>query len=176
MQQPLTVTVTLDSKTFMRFAVFDGLARTRRWMQPLIFFGLMAGFASVCFFAFRHIPQSALLGTVLLAIGILLPAAYFGKFFSALKAQAKKQALPRAVYEVTLGNRAEGVFVRSLTADEKTTLRWDKLHAAYRVKGCVYLYSLPARAFLLPFSDEAEGDALWARITENMPAKRCFAR
>lgn len=170
-EKPISVRVTLSPAQFRRFACFDAFVRLKRWIQPALFFCIMAGFSAVCFVLLRAKPQSALLGGVLLCIGLMLPIAYFSMFFLSLSRLSKKQQLPRPVYEVTLGGQAEGVSIRSLTREnEQIHLAWDALFAVYRRKGCVYLYVLPNKAFILPDGQaDAPDEALWQHVEANMP-------
>ena len=49
---------------------------------------------------------------------------------------------------------------------------WKDLQAAFRARGCVYLYVNPARAFLLPDGQaDAAPDELWAYLEKHMGAK-----
>ena len=175
---PITVRVNLTPKQFRRFACFDAFIRLKRWIQPLLFLCLMAGFSALCFFPLRDKPQSSLLGGVLLAIGLFLPIAYFGRFFTSLRSLSKKQKLPRPVYELTLGNKEDGLSVQSLTnQDEHLKLEWEKLFAAYRREGCVYLYILPNKAFILPDGQsDASDEAVWQRIADLMPKGKAHTR
>ena len=60
--------------------------------------------------------------------------------------------------------------------EEAQELPWEKLYAAYRVRGSVYLYATPARAFLLPDGQaDASPEELWQLLTRHMEAKRLFA-
>ena len=95
--------------------------------------------------------QSALIGSVLLLVGLGLPAVYVGTYLSQLNAQAKKLRLdpPRPVYTLRLAQ--EGVTIQNdMKAEATVSLEWKNIHAAWRDKGCIYLYATPARAFLLP--------------------------
>ena len=49
---------------------------------------------------------------------------------------------------------------------------WKDIKAAFRVKGCVYLYVNPMRAFLLPDGQANVSDGeLWSFIAEHMGEK-----
>lgn len=171
----ITVHVQLDAEAFRRFAVFDNLLLRRRWGRPVVFCILMTIFAAVCFWLRRE--QSALIGSVLLLVGFGMPLVYFGTFFHQIQTQVKKLRLktPQAFYTLRLG--PEGV---RITNDRKTEaaqeLPWEKVYAAYRVRGSVYLYATPARAFLLPDGQaDASPEELWQLLTRHMEAKRLFA-
>ena len=168
----ITIPVKLDRVTFRRFASFDTFRRQRRWRMPVWFTVL---FVSLSIFLFLQTdkPQSGLLGGVILAIGLGLPVIYFTSFFITLRENTIKHCLPRQVYTVQL--RDEDVHISSLiNQNEELTLPWDKLHAAFRVQGAVYLYILPTRAFLLPDGQaDVPDDDLWAFLEQKMPKKSC---
>ena len=114
-----------------------------------------------------------MIAAVLLVVGLGLPLVYFGTFFSQVNMQAENQGLdqPRRVYTVRLS--WEGVDVTNdRKQGEHVALKWSQLPAAYRVKGCVYLYASPARAYLLPDGQaNVDDDALWAYLEKHMPGK-----
>ena len=98
---------------------------------------------------------------VLLGVGLVLPLVWFGMFFSSVRQQAKRSALSAETtqYFVTLSEEKIHVIKGKETAD----FSWQDVYLARRVKGCVYLYVSPSRAFLLPEEDQS-GHA-WAIIT-----------
>ena len=69
----VTVACKIDRKTFTRFAVYDTLVRKKGWRNPALFALIMSAFAIVCFMGRKTHAQAALLGGVLLGIGIVLP-------------------------------------------------------------------------------------------------------
>ena len=152
-QNEITVPVKLDAKTFKRFSRFDMLRLRKRWVRPVVFALILMAFAAV-----------------LLVVGLGLPLVYFGTFFSQVNMQAENQGLdqPRRVYTVRLS--WEGVDVTNdRKQGEHVALKWSQLSAAYRVKGCVYLYASPARAYLLPDGQASVSqDALWAFLVDHM--------
>lgn len=164
-----TVAVKIDSNTFKHFALFDTFIRQRRWRSPAIFAGIMLVFSMIAFSQSGRVGQAALLGGVLLGVGILLPAVYFVSFERSVRAQIKNFGLtkPRQVYTLRL-NQNDGVAV---TADkEQAAYRWNALFAAYRTDRGIYLYAAPTRAYLMP-NEQIEGgaDALWAFLSAVMP-------
>ena len=168
----LTVEVKIDAGLFRSFALFDTLRRQRRWVSPAVFAGIMLVFACVCFAMRGRAEQAGLLGGVLLAVGLVLPAAYFLSFYLSIRTQIKKLKLTEArhVYTVTL--RPE-TGVEVATEQERASYRWDELYGAWRVKNCVYLYAAPRRAYLLPDGQvEGGADRLWALLQDAMPPQR----
>ena len=166
----ITVRVRMDGRTFRRFAFYDTFVKNKRWKSPVIFASLMSVFALVCYL-FHHKDGAVMLGTVLLIIGMGMPVVYGLSFLLSVSASIKAQKLPRPAYELVLSNQEDGVFIRSLAAgkDESITLRWDSLHAVHRARGCIYLYAIPTKAFLLPDGQaDASPDEVWAMITRNV--------
>ena len=170
MTNEITVPVRMSARDFRRFAVFNTLRRRRAWLRPLVFALIFSALAAVCFVSGR--PQSGLLGAVLLVCGLGLPLVWLGTFFAQLASQAGKNDLkqPRLVYTVKL--RRLGVHVSKEGSDLEVP--WDRMYAACRVRGAVYLYVAPERAFLLP---DGQGDAsaqeIWAAVVRHMPEGRC---
>ena len=175
MNREITIHVRLDAKTFRRFCHFDGLWLRRRWARPLVFALLLGAFAAVALLSGRE--QSGLIAGVLLAVGLGLPLVYIGSFLTQINRQVKRYGLksPRAVYTVRLSPDAMRV-----TNDQKKEApleaAWKDAWAAYRVRGCIYLYAAPARAFLLPDGQaDADADAVWAYLSARM-GDRCRDR
>lgn len=171
MKQEITVRVRLDAKTFRRFCRFDALRLRKKWVRPVVFALILVAFAFVALLARKE--QSGMIAAVLLVIGLGLPLVYFGSFFSQVNMQVERHNLnpPRRVYTVRLSR--EGVNVVNDQKDEPPLdVPWKDLQAAFRAKGCVYLYVNAARAFLLPDGQaDADPAALWALIEKHMGAK-----
>ena len=164
----LTIAATIDRRDFVRFALFDTFRRKRRWKNPLLFACIMSAFSIVCFAAQKTHEQAALLGTVLLSIGLVLPLVWYLLFLSSVKAEAKKHALSRtkAQYFTLLGQEN----IKVVRDKEEAVFSWTDLHAAFRVKGCIYLYVSLTRAYLLPECDDS--DAAWNLITSHLPSEK----
>ena len=173
----ITVHVKMDRKILRSFALFDTFLLRKRWIKPAIFGGAFLIFALICFLATDK-EQNTLLGTVMLLIGLGMPAVYVGMFLSGVKSQAKKLRLdpPRAVYTLTFS--PENVKIHNdLKVEEDVTLPWDKIPAAFRVRNAVYLYAAPTRAFILPDGQaDAPADELWRMIVEKLPKGRASTR
>ena len=167
----IVIPVRLDAGTFRRFCWFDALRLRRKWVRPAAFALILIAFAVAALLSGK--AQSGLIAAVLLAVGLGLPLAYFGTFFSQVNAQAARHGLKpsRRVYTVRLDG--EGVHVANDQQREPPLdVPWDDVRAAYRVRGCAYLYVSATRAFLLP---DGQGDAapaeVWAFIAERMGAR-----
>ena len=164
----MTITVKLDAKTFKRFSRFDMFRLRRRWVRPVVFALILLGFAAVALVSRR--PQSGMIAAVLLAVGLGLPLVYFGSYLSQVNVQALQRGLSgrRTVYVVTLD--FDGVrVVNARKKESPLVLKWQDVKAAYRAKGCVYLYVSPVQAFLLPDGQCDAGDeALIACLKEHL--------
>ena len=114
-------------------------------------------------------------GMRLLAVGLGLPLVYFGSFFSQVNLQVARHNLdkPRPVYTVYLDG--SGIRVTNDQREEAPLeVSWKDAQAAFRAKGCIYLYINAQRAFLLP-EGQCDADAVWAFLKRNM-AERCADR
>ena len=163
-----TIPVRLDAKTFRRFSCFDTLKLRKRWVRPVVFALILTAFALVALLSGK--AQAGMIAAVLLVVGIGLPLVYFGFFFSQVNVQVARYGLdkPRRVYTVVLN--ADGVKVTNDQRDEAAVqVPWKEVQAAFRVKGCVYLYVNAARAFLLPDGQaNVSPDELWACLQKQM--------
>ena len=168
MKGTITVPVKLDEKTFKRFSRFDMFRLRKRWRRPMGFALILIAFAVIALVSGK--AQAAMLASVLLVVGLGLPLVYFGTFFSQVNLQAVRQKLKpaRPVYTVRLDGN--GVRVTNDQREEAPVrLRWSELQAAFRAKGCIYLYVNAARAFLLPDGQaNVSPDELWACLQKQM--------
>ncbi|MDR2043515.1 MAG: YcxB family protein [Clostridium sp.] len=162
--------VKVDGKIFRRFALFDTFHR--RWLSPALFMGIMLIFSFLAFSRVGKTQQAALLGGVLSGLGVLLPAAYFLNFYLSVCAQVKKLGLAVPRYAYTLWFDGEnGVSVSA--GKEELFFRWNELFAVYRAARCIYLYTSPDRAYLLPDGQiEGGADELWTLLSSRLPKLR----
>ncbi len=168
-----TIRVRLDAGTFRRFCRFDTLRLRKKWVRPAVFALILVAFAVVALLTRRE--QSGLIAAVLLAVGLGLPLVYFGSFFSQVNLQVARHNLdkPRPVYTVCLDGN--GIRVTNDQREEAPLeVSWKDAQAAFRAKGCIYLYINAQRAFLLP-EGQCDADAVWAFLKRNM-AERCADR
>lgn len=173
----ITIASKIDPKTFYRFAIFDTLKLRKRWISPAIFAGIFLSCAIICFFMVKKTEGAALLGTVLLIVGLGVPAVYFGAFFHSLKLQSKTLKLKAAAVAYTVTMDASGVHVTSgRSANDHADFTWKQIFGVYEQPGCVYLYVSPRQAFLLPqISLEHTGAVpreLCAIFTAHLPAEK----
>ena len=170
MEKTITINVILDDKIFRRFAIFENFHRKRIWGAPLIFAAIMSAFALVCFAMRARAEQAVMMGSILLIIGLGLPAAYIGLFFKSIKFQIKIMGLksPRHVYSLRLSSLGAEV----ISGDAPNQFEWSGMFGAYRVPGCVYLFVEKNKAYLLP-DGQAEGGAdVWRLLGEMLPAEK----
>ena len=172
-ENEIVIRVKLDEKTFKRFARFDMLVLRKRWIRPMAFALILIVFSAVALFTGK--AQSGLIAAVLLTVGLGLPLVYIGSFLSQVNLQAMRQRLspPRGVYTVRM--HAGGVVVTNdQKQEEPLSLPWQDVRQAIRVKGCVYLYVSPVKAFLLPDGQANVSDAaVWRFLTAHMGAEKC---
>ena len=100
--QPHTITIAskIDPKTFCRFAIFDTLTLRRRWLSPAIFAGIFLFCSLICFSMVNRTQGAALLGAVLLTVGLGVPAVYFGVFFHSLTRINRKRFCNSSTFQV----------------------------------------------------------------------------
>ena len=167
-----TIPVRLDAKTFRRFSYFDTLKLRKRWVRPVVFALILIAFAAVALISRK--PQSGMIAAVLLAVGLGLPLVYFGSFFSTVNMQVARFGLDKShrVYTVVLN--ADGVHVtNNQKAEAPVQVPWKEVQAAFRAKGCIYLYVNAARAFLLPDGQgSAPAEEIWGYLVKHM-GDRC---
>ena len=169
----MKIDVILTEKLFRRFTMFNLLKRQKVWRSPVIFASILGGCACVCFIM-HHVDGAVLLGSVLLAVGLGMPAVYFSTFFSSLHKEIKKQNLktPRQVYTLELTDKPDGIFIRN--KKEKVTYLWTQVFHAYHDKNATYLFLSATQGFILPHDCvPAGGEALWSFLTALLPTGRC---
>ncbi len=164
-QEELLFPSNIDQNDFLRFALFDTFRVKKRWKTPVLFACIMSAFALACFSLYESREQASLLGGVLLGIGLILPLVWCLLYLSSVKKEAGKLGLSKTRTAYTLLLRDDGVTV--MRENEKAEYAWNSLFMARRVKGCIYLYVLPTRAFLMP--DREESDAAWDIICFHLP-------
>jgi hypothetical protein len=172
----IVIPVSINAKIFRDFAFFDSFLRQKRWRPLALFTGILLCSAFLCFIMRGRAEQAVLLGGVLTAVGLGLPAAYFLSFLSSVKTQIKKMRLAtqRHAYTLTLSG-TEGIAVK--TGNEQLTYRWEEVFAVYRLRCCSYLYVAQNKAYLIPDANvEGGAEALWEMLKTTVPAGRLFDR
>lgn len=164
----ITVHVKIDSKLFRRFALFDTFIRQRRYKAPALFMAIFLAFSIVAFASGRK--QSAMLGSLLLGVGVLLPLAYLLSFLLQVHDQCRRLGLkaPRPAYTLNL-TETELRVINDMKSEPELRLPYDALHGVYRAKGAYYLYVAPTRAFILPDAQNSLSPAqMWDYLSERL--------
>lgn len=168
----MKIEVMLTEEVFRKFTMFDILRRRKMWRSPAIFAGILGTAACICFIM-NHVNGAVMLGTVLLVVGLGMPAVYFGTFFSSLKKQVLAYGLkrPQQVYTLELTDKAKGIGVSN--EKEQAAYEWKSVFHVYRDTLATYLFMTRDRAFILPHTCVEEGeDALWELLNKKVPEAR----
>ena len=174
-QKELVVPARVSPAMFHEFGMFDTFSQQKKWRSPLLFALIFGLSAAICFTQIGRIQSAALLGGVLLVVGLGLPAVYLITFFRSLARQERQLAKNPGAIAYTLHLRETGFTV--LQSKEKMEHTWDDVIMACRLECCMCLYVNARRAYLLPgeAGDRAE-EAVWTLITQQVSAQRCVDR
>ena len=153
----------ITGEVFTEFAVFDTLIRRKLWRRPAVFAALFALFSVIAFSQAGKRPQAALIGGVLLAVGL---AVYFLSFLASVKKEKKRlSAAPsRPAYVLRLA----GSGVTAIAGDNRRDFDWKTILRVCRLKRCICLYVSENQAFLL--TESTGGPSLpqiWEFITKH---------
>ncbi len=163
----LTVRSNIDAATFREFALFDAFSYRGRWRAPALFAAFFAALAALAFSRASAVEGAALLGGVLLTVGLGLPLLYIINYVLSVRRRAAALTGREAAYTVTLS----GAGVEIVKGDQRARYAWDEFARARRLAHSVCLYDAAGHAFLLPRSDAA-CDAAWELICASLPAER----
>ncbi len=170
----MIIEVILTDEIFRRFTMFDVFRRRKLWRNPVLFALILAVSAGICF-SMRRVSGAVLLGSVLLAVGLGVPALLAVNFFLSLNKQITQLGLKRGkhVYTLELTDRKDGIHVYN--EKEEARYPWKKIHHAYRDTLATYLFITPQRSFILPHTCMEGGDAagVWTLITGQLPPEKC---
>jgi len=165
-EEAIIVPARITRQVFQQFALFDTFSLQKRWKLPLIFALIMSALAGLCL-AFRERKEgAALLGCVLLVVGLGLPLAYFLSYWLSLRQQLARIAPERIAY--TLRLEPGGIQVTS--GSQKASYSWETVYMAFRASGCIYLYVEERRAYLLP--DGPSGKRVWELMRDRLPPEK----
>jgi len=165
----MNIEVILTPGEFCRFSVFDSFRRKKMWRSPVIFASILSVSAMICYLM-NHVDGAVMLGTVLLVVGLGMPASYFFLFFRSLYKQVREQSLPRTVYTLTLTDEKE---FHIANETQQVNYPWKKVHHVYRGKTATYLYVTPVQAFILPhYFVDGGANALWKLLSRKLPADK----
>lgn len=169
-QKTILIQSRITPEVFREFALFDTMVRQKRFLRPLVFAAILAGFACVCFSQRGQRPQAVLLGGVLLAVGLGLPLVYFLTFFYSVYKQAKGLKRKKAPLAYTVELSPEQVTVTA--GEQRVEYPWEGILRVYRIRHSICLYISDNRAYLLPAADEREEEKRWAFLCEQLPAEK----
>ena len=165
-RQTLTIPSRIGAETFRRFALYDTFTRQGRWRAPALFAAILSASAAVCFLMRGRRESAALLGGVLLAVGLGLPVFYVANYLWSVRNQGRCLDGEKIAY--TLHFKEEGLL--AVAGQERAEFPWERIFLVCRVRGCIYLYVSPQRAFLLP--DCCQSEAAWDLLWEKIPEER----
>ena len=169
MKDALLIPCRITPEIFREFAVFDTMRRRKRWKGPALFAAMMTAFACVCFAQRGRQEQAVLIGGVLLAVGLGLPAVYFLSFFSSVRKKAKQLKLDNANVAYTVAVSPESVAVTD--GKQRAEYAWGDIVSVYRIRQSTCLYVADNRAYLLPAGDRND-EACWALISRQVPSEK----
>ena len=164
--ESVTVNVIIDDKIFTRFSNFESFYRRKAYLTPLIFAAILSISATIFLIA-----GSTLIGGILLFVGLGLPAYRISRILRAINAQVNFLDLknPKAVYSLHFTEAPDGIEVTNHgEGEDPLHYTWSNIHGVYRVRGCIYLYVLPEKAYLLPDGQTVEGAEALLRILVKM--------
>lgn len=170
-QNALVVQSRITPEVFREFAVFDTFYRQKRFLRPLVFTAIMAGFAAVCFAQRGQRQQAGLLGGVLLAVGLGLPIVYFLTFFYSVYKQARQLKGKKAPLAYTVELSPDQIAVTA--GEQRQEYRWEDILYVYRIRHSTCVYISRSRAYLLPADDDGrEEEKRWALLCEHVSDKK----
>lgn len=174
-KKELLIPARITPDVFREFAVYDAMKRQKRWRGPLAFALVFMAFSAVCYTQAARVRGAGLLGTVLLAVGLGLPAAYFANFFLSVKNQGQRLGGQNAPIAYTVRLREEGVLAEQ--GKDRMELGWQQLYAAVRLQHSVCVYVTARQAYLLPGeAEEKDGEEIWTWVRERMPQEKLTDR
>lgn len=170
-KKELLIPARITAPVFQEFAAYDAMIRQKRWRGPMAFLLIFALLSALCYSQAQRLRGAGILATVLLAVGVGLPLAYFVNFYLSVKDQGKKLGGEKAPIAYTVRLREEGILAEN--GKERVTLGWQQLHGASRLSHSVCLYVSARQAYLLPGeAEEKEGREIWEWVTEHMPPEK----
>lgn len=169
-QKTLLIRSRITPEVFREFALFDTMYRQKRYRRPVLFAAILAAFACICFTQHSRNDQAILLGAVLLAVGLGLPAAYILFFLYSVHKKSKQLNLKNAPEAYTVKLSPERVVVTA--GEQRAEYAWKDILYVYRIRHSTCLYVGANRAYLLPVSSRREEDKRWALISERTEKRK----
>lgn len=177
MNTTVTVHVKINAGIFRRFAMFDAFRLHRRWKAPALFALILIAF-SISAFLMTGKTQSAMIGNLLLVIGLGLPLAYVLHFLMQVRDQCKRLGLRQLRPAYTLNmNEKHLRIINDMNPEPEVSLTWDSLYGAWRGDMAYYIYAGPSRAFILPDGQYALSPAaMYDYLKERLPQGRMHGK
>ena len=166
----VTAHVRINSAIFRSFALFDTFRLRKKWKSPALFCAIFLFFAQICFMLENRAEQASMIGTLLLIVGVALPAAYILSFLVQVHDQCKRLGLKtlRPAYTLNMTDTELRV-INDMASEPEGRFAWDSIHGVWRTENAFYLYVTPARAFLLPDGQSSLTAAqLWNFLLERI--------
>lgn len=150
MKEHITLHVRINSRIFRRFAIFDTFRFKKRWKAPALFAAIFTAFAAAAF-VMTDKAQSAMIGNLLLVIGLGLPLCYVLHFLLQVHDQCRRLGLRqlRPAYTLNMSERDLRI-INDMQQEPEVTLAWDSLLGVWRGEFAFYIYAGPSRAFIVP--------------------------
>lgn len=159
----------IDAGALREYAIYDTLVRRKRWVSPAVFTAILGAFAVVCFAASKTRSGGVLLGTVLLAVGLGLPAVYIGTYLQTVRRQLRKMADTGSKVMFTIRLAPQGITMTR--GEQEQSWGWKKIHLVHRLRRSIAVYPEENQAFLIG-GDSINLSAAWNMLVDRLPADR----
>ena len=167
--------IILSEKSFKDFIVYDSKTKQHRFKTIITLTVCLFMLSTFCFASVETYSFAGTLGSILVALSVIIPTWYFNSFRNTIKQQTIKMNLskPRHVYTVHLYPGKKGI--EFYYPEEKTpsaTYSWESIHGAWRSKKAIYLYVTESQAILIPDYVSKNPDELWSFLQKELDKKR----
>jgi len=167
--------ITLSAKSFKDFIIYDSRTKQHRFktiigLTVCLFMLSTFSFASADTYSF-----AGTLGSILVALSVIIPTWYFNYFRNTIIQQTEKMNLtnPRHVYTVHLYQGKKGIeFYYPEEDTPSATYTWESVSGAWRSKNAIYIYVTDTQAILIPDYMTKSPDDLWAFLKRELDAKK----
>lgn len=167
--------ITLSEKSFKDFIIYDSKTKQHRFKTIIALTVCLFMLSTFCFASVETYKSIGTVGSILVALCVIIPTWYFNSFRNSIKEQTKRMNLtkPRHVYTVHLNQGSKGVelYYPEEQAPAGTYL-WDEISGAWRSRNAIYLYITDTQAILIPDYITKNPDELWKFLEKQMDKKR----
>ena len=167
--------IILNEKSFKDFIVYDSKTKHHRFKTIIALAVCLFMLSTLCFSSVETYESAGTIGSILVALCVIITTWYFNSFRNTIKQQTKKMNLtkPRHVYTVHLHAGTKGV---ELYYPDETkpanTYPWDEITGAWRSANAIYLYVTDTQAILIPHTMSKNPNELWKFLETQMDKKR----